>query len=94
MCHHCNFISSSQPNIILLDYTVIQVYEEPLNNMIIKSQLDGEKFPLSACKFDLDNPTIPSDAKEMETICMFHYPRGQTLKRSAQGSVSVGKWLH
>ena len=73
---------------------MIQVYEEPLNNMIIKSQLDGEKFPLSACKFDLDNPTLSSDAKEVETICMFHYPRGQPLKRSAQGSVSVGKWLH
>ena len=91
MCHHCNFISSSQPNTILLDYTVIQVCEEPLDNMIIKGQLDGEEFPLSACKFDLDNSTIPSNAKEMETICMFHYPKGHPLKRSAQGSVSVGK---
>ena len=58
---------------------------------MIKSELDGETFPLSACKFDLNNPAIPSGITEMETICILHYPRGQPLKRSTQGSVSVGK---
>ena len=58
---------------------------------MIKSELDGETFPLSACKFDLNNPAVPSDITEMETICILHYPRGQPLKRSTQGSVSVGK---
>ena len=58
---------------------------------MIKSELDGETFPLSTCKFDLDNPATPSDIDEMKTVCILHYPQGLPLKRSAQGSVSVGK---
>ena len=58
---------------------------------MIKSELDGETFPLSTCKFDLDNPATPSGIDEMETVCILHYPQGLPLKRSAQGSVSVGK---
>ena len=81
---------SSQDD-VLLDYTLIPVYERPLNDTMIKSELDGQIFPLSACKFDLDNPATPSGIDEMETVCILHYPRGQTLKRSTQGSVSVGK---
>ena len=80
-----------QQNDILLDYTVVQVHEELLNNIMIKSELDGETFPLSACKFDLDNPAMPSNTNGMETICMFHCPRCQPLKRSAQGSINLGK---
>lgn len=70
---------------------MVQVHEELLNNIMIKSELDGEVFPLSTCKFDLDNPAMPSDTNGMETICMFHYPRGRSLKRSAQGSINLGE---
>ena len=76
---------------ILLDYTLIQVHERPLNDTMIKSELDGERFPLSECKFDLDNPVMPSSITEMETVCVLHYPRGQPLKRSTQGSINAGK---
>ena len=58
---------------------------------MIKSELDGETFPLSTCKFDLDYPAMPSGIDEMETVCILQYPGGQPLKRSAQGSISVGK---
>ena len=58
---------------------------------MIKSELDGETFPLSACKFDLNNPAIPSGITEMETVCVLNYPRGQPLKRSTQGSINAGK---
>ena len=80
---------SSQDD-VLLDYTLIQVHERPLNDIMIKSELDGETFPLSTCKFDLDNPAQPSDIDEVQTISILHYPRGQPLKRSTQGSVNSG----
>ena len=87
--HDLNMMSSQDD--VLLDYTLIQVHERPLNDIMIKSELDGETFPLSTCKFDLDNPAMPSDIDEVETICMFHYPRGQPLKRSTQGSINASK---
>ena len=58
---------------------------------MIKSELDGKTFPLSACKFDLDNPATPSGIDEMETVSVLHYPRGQPLKTSTQGSINTGK---
>ena len=76
---------------VLLDYTIIQVHERPLNDITIISELDGEKFSLSTCKFDLDKPATPSGIEEMETVFILHYPQGQPLKRSTQGSASVGE---
>ena len=76
---------------VLLDYTLIQVYDEPLNNIRIKSELDGQEFPLSQCKFDLDKPTTPSGNEEMEIISILHYVSEGPLKRSTHCSVSVGK---
>ena len=81
---------SSQED-VLLDYTIIQVHERPLNDVTIISELDGEKFSLSTCKFNLDNPATPFGNKEMETVFILHYPLGSPLKRSTQGSVSVGE---
>ena len=42
---------------------------------MIESELDGETFPLSTCKFDLDNPATPSDIDEMKTVCILRYPK-------------------
>ena len=77
---------------VLLDYTLIVVHERRLVDVMIKSELDGETFSLAICKFDLNDPAI-SSAKEMETVSILHYPQGMTLKRSSQGSVSVGKYI-
>lgn len=82
----------SLQNDVLLDYTIVQVRERPLNDIMIKSELDGETFSLSTCKFDLDHPASPSGEK-METVTILHYPNGQPLKRSTQGSESVGKYV-
>ena len=78
---------------VLLDYTVMQVRERPLNDIMIKSELDGETYSLSTCKFDLDNPASPSGIEGMETVTILHYPQGMPLKRSTQGSASVGKYV-
>lgn len=76
---------------VLLDYTLIHIHERPLNDIMIKSDLDGETFCLSTCKFDLDKPAVPPGIEEMETVSILHYPRGLQLKRSTQGSLNVGK---
>ena len=76
---------------MLLDYTLIQVNDAPLNNIRIKSELDGQEFPLSTCKFDLDKPTAPSGNEAMETILIYHYLYGWPLKQSIQASINVGK---
>jgi len=77
---------------VFLDYTLIKINERPLRDVIITSELDGEKFSLFDCKFDLDNPAMPSGTEEIETVSISHYPLGEPLKRSTQGSVSVGKY--
>ena len=76
---------------MLLDYTMIQVRERPLNDLIIKSEVDGDTFSLSTCKFDLDNPASPSGIEGMEIVTILHYPLGLSMKESTQGSASVGR---
>lgn len=76
---------------ILLDYTLIEVNERPLKEIVVTSKQDGESFSLFDCKFNLDDPATPSGTGEMETVSILHYPLGQPLKRSTQGGINVGE---
>lgn len=90
---------------ILLDYTLIEVYEGPLKRTMAVSRLDGLARSIYECRFDLDkvaepatvitaviDPNNPPKPPEAETITVHHHPQGDILKKSSQGSLSVGEY--
>ena len=85
---------SLQKGGILLDYTLVKVYDKPLIDTKLISGLDGQKRSIYDCRFDLDNITEPASVTQAETITIHHHPKGDILKKSSQGSLSVGEYLH
>jgi len=77
-----------------LDYTLVEVYDRPLINTKAVSALDGQTRSIYDCRFDLDNIAKPASATHAETITVHHHPKGETLKKSSQGSLSVGESVH
>ena len=55
--------------------------------------LDGQTQSIYECQFDLDNSATPTSTTTTETITVHHYPKGETLKKSSQGSLSMGEYL-
>jgi len=76
-----------------LDYTLVEVYDRPLINTKAVSGLDGQTRSIYDCRFDLDNVAKPASTTNAETITVHHHPKGEILKKSSQGSLSVGEYL-
>jgi len=79
---------------ILLDYTLIEVDDEPLIETKVVSGLDRRERSIYDCRFDLDNIAESASTTQAETITVRHHPRGDILKKSSQGSFKVGEYLH
>ena len=67
--------------------------ERPLIDTKVVSGLDGQTRSIYDCRFDLDDVTHPASGLKPETITVHHYAKGDTLKKSTQGSLSVGEYL-
>ena len=87
------YLISPQRGGILLDYTLVEVYDRPLIDTKAVSGLDGQTRSIYDCRFDLDNIATPASTTTAETITVHHHPKGETLKKSSQESLSVGKYL-